>query len=183
MPREPKEPKPPKEYIDGDTAEAIAKDILPTFHAELVDAKIKYYFVTDHSMKAGRPIFGKARKLSGASQYLAGGYNFAIEVALDLWNAAEPAVRRARIDHLLEYCTGVEDEKSGAMKYTMREPDVKEFSTILRRHGAYNDDLMGLIQVAQTLQINARVQEVIDVTAAEDVEEEVEHVAVSAQNH
>jgi hypothetical protein len=171
----------PKDYSDGEAAEALAKDLLTTFHAELVEARIKYYFVSEHSMKSGRPIFGKAKKLSGAGKFLSGGYDFAIEIALNLWNEAEPAVRRARIDHLLEYCTGVEDEDDGgSMKYTMREPDVKEFSTILRRHGAYNDDLVGLIQVAQTLQISARVQEVIDANAVED---HIEHVNTAVANH
>jgi hypothetical protein len=183
MPTEPQQAKQPKDWLDADIVEALAKDILPTFHAELVEAKIKFYFVTEHSMKGGRPIFGKARKLSGATQFLAGGYNFAIEIAMDLFNAAEPAVRRARLDHLLECCTGIADEQTGAIKYTMREPDVKEFSSILRRHGAYTDDLMGLVQVAQTLQINARVQEVLDVTAAEDIEEEEERVTNAAANH
>jgi hypothetical protein len=160
----------PKEYVDAESVEVMAKQILPGFHPELVEAKIKYYFVSEHAMKGGRAISGKARKLSGAAQFLAGGYNFAIEVAMDLWNNMSEAQRRATIDHLLEYCTGVEDEDSGEMKYTMREPDVKEFSTIIRRHGAYNDDLAGLIQVAHTIRIDQRVQEIVDQDAADGVQ-------------
>lgn len=161
----------PKEYQDAESVEAMAQQILPTFHAELAEANIKYYFVTEHSQKGGRPIFGKAKKFSGASQYLAAGIDFAIEVAQDLWNAMEEPQKRATIDHLLEYCTGEEDEESGEMKYTMREPDVKEFATILRRHGAYNDDLVGLVQVAHTINIDARVQEIVDeANIADDVQ-------------
>ena len=159
----------PKDYSDAESVEALAQQILPTFHAELADAKIKYYFVSEHSMRGGRAISGKARKLSGAAQFLAGGYNFVIEVAMDLWNAMDEAARRATIDHLLEYCTGEEDEETGEMSWTMREPDVKEFSTILRRHGAYTEDLVGLVQVAHSINIDARVQEVVDSTVAEDV--------------
>lgn len=160
----------PKDYVDAESVEALAQQILPAFHAELVEAKIKYYFVSEHSMKGGHAISGKARKLSGAAQFLAGGYNFAIEVAMDLWNNMNEAQRRATIDHLLEYCTGEEDEESGEMNYTMREPDVKEFRTIISRHGAYNDDLVGLIQVAQSIHIDERVQEVVDAAAADDVQ-------------
>lgn len=160
----------PKEYTDAETVETLARQILPTFHAELAEAKIRYYFVTEHSMRGGRAICGKARKLSGAAQFLAGGYNFVIEIALDLWTPMTEPQRRATIDHLLEYCTGEEDEDSGEMNWTMREPDVKEFSTILSRHGAYNNELMGLIQVAHTINIDARVQEVVDSTIAEDVQ-------------
>jgi len=159
----------PKDYSDAESVEEMAKGLIPTFHAELADAIIRYYFVSEHSMRGGRPIFGKARKLAGSAQFLASGANFAIEVALDLWNDADPAERRARIDHLLEYCTGEEDEESGDMNYTMREPDVKEFSTIIKRHGAYNDDIRGIIQVSKSIDIDARVRENLDTDAVEDV--------------
>ena len=158
----------PKEYVDAESVEAQALQIIPLYHAELASAKIKYYFVTEHAMKGGRPITGKARKLSGAAQFLSGGYNFAIEIAMDLWNEATDAQRKATIDHLLEYCTGAEDEETGEMVYSMREPDVHEFSTILRRHGAWNSDLEGLIQVAQSIHIEDRVQEVVE-SASESV--------------
>ncbi len=161
----------PKEYVDAESVETLAQQILPTYHAELVDARIKYYFVSEHSMRGGRQIAGKARKLSGSAQFLAGGFNFAIEVAMDLWNDMNPEQRRATIDHLLEYCTGEADEETGEMNYTMREPDVKEFATILRRHGAYNDDLVGLVQVAHSINIDARVQEIVDAAnVADDVQ-------------
>ena len=160
----------PKDYSEAESVETVAKELIPLFHAELVEAQIKYYFVSEHSTRGGRAIYGKAKKLSGAGQFLAGGFDFTVEVALDLWNQMDPEHRRATIDHLLEYCTGEPDEDDGGeMKYTMREPDVKEFSTILRRHGAWNDDLVGLIQVAQTIRIDERVQEVLDANAAEDL--------------
>jgi hypothetical protein len=159
----------PKDYSDAESVQILAEGMVPTFHAELVDAKIKYYFVSEHSMRGGRPIYGKARKLSGALQYLSGDFDFTIEIAMDLYNNLNPAQKRAVVDHLLEYCTGVEDEESGEMKWTMREPDVKEFATILSRHGAWNDTLVGLVQVAQQIHIDERVQEVVDHAATESV--------------
>jgi preprotein translocase subunit Sss1 len=159
-----------KEYLDADSVQVLAGTLLPTYHPELIDAKIKYFFVTEHSMKGGRPVYGKAKKLSGAMQYLAGGIDFAIEIAMDLYNGLDEAQRKAVVDHLLEYCTGEEDEESGDMTWTMREPDVKEFASILSRHGAWNDTLIGLVQVAQRLHIEERVQEVVDQAAAEGVQ-------------
>jgi hypothetical protein len=160
----------PKDYVDAETVEVMAQKILGTFHPELAEARIKYYFVSEHSSRGGRSITGKARKLSGAAQYLAGGYHFAIEVAMDLWNQMDEAQRQATLDHLLEYCTGEEDEETHEMNYKMREPDVKEFSTILRRHGAYNEDITELVGVAQGIRIQQRVQEVVDENAAEGVQ-------------
>lgn len=158
----PVEPKAPKEYFEAPAVEKIAKKLLPLYHSELANAEIKYFFVTEHSKKGGRAVRGKARKLSGASQYLAGGFNFAIEVAMDLWNDMDEPQRMATMDHLLECCTGEEDDKTSEMKYMMREPDVREFSTILARHGAYTTELQGLVQVAKNIHIEERVQEIID---------------------
>jgi hypothetical protein len=158
----------PKEYVSAESVETVAQGILPTFHAELVEARIRYYFVSEHAMKGGRPVYGKARKMSGAMRYLVD-YDFVVEIAMDLWNDLDGPQRTAVVDHLLEYCTGEADEESGEMKYTMREPDVKEFATILTRHGAWNDTLVGLVQIAQRINIDERVREVTSEINAEDV--------------
>lgn len=162
----------PKEYTTAESIEAIAQAILPTFHAELATARIQYVFVDKASMKNGRPILGKARKVSGVFEYLLE-KDFLIEIALDQWNPLTDTQRRALVDHLMEYCTGEEDDEeggSGEMVWKMREPDVKEFATILNRHGAWNDALTGFVQVAQRIQIDARIQEVADASAAEGVQ-------------
>lgn len=160
----------PKTYDEAETVEIIAKGILPTFHAELAEARIKFYFVSEASMKGGRPVLGKVRKCGGALQYLLE-FDFLIEVALDQWNGLNDIQRKALVDHLLEYCSGEADEETGEMKWTVREPDVREFSTILSRHGAWNEGLIGFIQVAQRIQIDARVEEIVDDISAENVME------------
>jgi hypothetical protein len=45
------------------------------------------------------------------------------------------------------------------MKWSIREPDVQEFSAILRRHGAWNDDLTAFASVAKSIDIDALVEE------------------------
>ena len=92
-------------------------------------------------------------------------------MALDQWNGLEEGQRKALVDHLLEYCSGEADEETGEMKWTVREPDVREFSTILSRHGAWNEGLVGFIQVAHTIRIAERVEEVVDDISAENVME------------
>jgi hypothetical protein len=90
------------------------------------------------------------------------GKDFLITVALDQWNEAGMSQREALVDHLLELCTGVEDEDTGEMRWSMRTPDIQEFTSVLHRHGAWNDRLVGMVEVAQRLNIQARVQEVTD---------------------
>ena len=87
-----------------------------------------------------------------------------MEIALDQWNELADTQRKALIDHLLECCTGEEDEDDGGgdMKWSVREPDVQEFSAILRRHGAWNDDLAAFASIAKTIDIDSLVSEAVE---------------------
>jgi hypothetical protein len=162
----------PKLYLHAESVEAIATRILPLNHAELATARIQYIFVEKASMKNGRPVLGKVRKITGAIEFLIE-KDFMVEVALDIWNTLEETKRVALVDHLLERCTGEEDEETAEMSWTIREPDVQEFTTILRRHGAWTDELAGLISVAQSINVDDRVQEVVDAVSDASVATEL----------
>lgn len=89
-----------------------------------------------------------------------------MEVALDQWNELDAHRRTALVDHLLECCFGEEDEEDGgAMKWKVRDPDVKEFRTILQRYGAWNEDLIGFVSVAKQVNIDSMVTAVVVATA------------------
>lgn len=151
----------PKLYGEAESAEEIANRLIPTYHSEIASARIQYIYEETASMKNGRPVLGKVRKISGPMEYLLE-KDFLVMIALDCWNAMDESHRTALMDHLLERCSGEEDEKTGDMKWVLREPDVQEFTTILRRHGAWTVDLEGLVSVAKEIQIEERVQEVED---------------------
>lgn len=155
----PKVAKAPKVYGSAEAVEEIADQLVPTYHSELASARIKYVFVSEASKKDGKPVLGKVRKISGELEYLLD-LDFLVVVALDCWNEATNRQKEALVDHLLERCTGEEDENTGEMKWSVRTPDVQEFTDILNRHGAWTENLVGMVEVAQKLDIEARVQEV-----------------------
>ena len=150
-----------KFYGSAEEVEEVANSLIPTYHSELATARIEYVFVSVASKKNGRPVLGKSRKVSGVLEYLLE-KDFMVEVALDCWNEASNRQKEALVDHLLECCTGEEEEDTGDMKWKIRQPDVNEFTSILNRHGAWNETLADLVDVAQRLNIEARVQEVTD---------------------
>jgi len=158
----------PKMYSEAETVETVAQHLIPMYHPELATARIRYISVDKASSKNGRPVPGKARKIGGALEYLLE-CDFLIEVANDQWNEMNEAQRQALVDHLLERCTGEEDDQSGDMKWTTREPDVAEFTAILRRHGAWNDELLGFASVAKTVDIDSLIEDVVSASAAEGV--------------
>lgn len=151
----------PQVYGDFDALETMAKSLIPSYHPELATARIRYVAAEKAGKKGGKVCYGKVRKVSGVMEFLLE-TDFVLEVGMDVWNEQTAEQRLAVVDHLLERCFGVEDEEDpGApMKWTIREPDVQEFSTILRRHGAWNEDLQGFASVAKEIDLSAMVQEI-----------------------
>lgn len=146
-----------KVYSPADSVETIASGLIPNFHPELADARISYVFVDKASNKGGRALFGKVKKFSGYFEW-ALEKDFVVEIAEDLWQELAESQRTALVDHLLEHITGEEDEKTGAMNWITREPDVQEFSSILDRHGAWHSALAGFASIAQKLDLSSLVE-------------------------
>lgn len=138
-----------KDYGTAESVEMVAKGLIPSYHPELLTARIVYIFVSEASKKNGKPIPGKVRKISGPLEFLLE-KDFMIEVALDEWNNYTVGQRAALVDHLLERCTGEEGE-DGMMKWSVRDPEIHEFATILNRHGAWHSDLDNFISVARQI--------------------------------
>ena len=151
----------PKVYGEAENVEKIALNLIPMYHPELATARLRYVFVDKASIKNGKPVPGKVRKVSGVLEYLLSS-DFMLEIGLDQWNEMNEGQRSALVDHLLERCTGEENEDDGSMKWSMREPDVQEFATILRRHGAWNDDLNAFASVAKQIDIEEIAAEVTE---------------------
>jgi hypothetical protein len=156
-----------KVYGIADTVEQIALKLIPSYHPELATARVKYIYVDTASKESGRPVLGKVRKISGVLQFLLE-VDFLIEVALDEFNELGVEQRTALIDHLLERCYGEEDEKSGEMSWKIRKPDVQEFSSILQRHGAWNEELNGFVSIAKDVKIEDLVNDVVSASIAEE---------------
>lgn len=155
-----------KSYFTAETVETIAAGLIPNYHPELATARIIYLFVDKASKKGGKDVLGKAQKVTGWTQF-ALERDFMIVIASDKWNDLEVNQRTALVDHLLEHCTGEEDEEDGgAMKWTAREPDVKEFGVILERYGAWHEDLVNFVNIAQSVELDNIIEDEAEVDLA-----------------
>lgn len=143
----------PQTYVDAEAVQNIAKGLIANFHPDLATAEFRFVFKEKAGKKAGKTIYGTVKKMSDLMKFLIEA-DYLMEVALDTWNEMDETRRTALVDHLLERCQGEEDEETGEMKWKTREPDVHEFSSILRRYGAWTQDLEGFCSVAQSLDLN-----------------------------
>jgi hypothetical protein len=147
----------PKVYSEAEVVSKIASGLIPNYHPELADARISYVFVDKASNKGGRALYGKVKKFSGYFEWVLE-LDFVVEVAADLWHELSEPQMTALVDHLLEHITGEEDEKTGVMNWSTREPDVQEFSSILDRHGAWHQSLAGFCSIAQKIDLGSLVE-------------------------
>lgn len=160
-----------KTYSDAEAVKMIASGLIPNYHPELATARIMYIHVDKASSKGGVKLAGKARKLSGFTEW-ALKYDFVLEIAQDSWNELDSNGRTALVDHLLERCTAEEnDADGGSMSWKVREPEVQEFASILQRYGAWHAGLVPLIQVAKEIDIETIAEEEGAVDLAESLVE------------
>lgn len=156
----------------------IAEPLIANFHPELGSARFRFLFRDKATKKGGKTVMGTVKKMSDLMIYLIE-VDFLMEIPLDVWNPLDDTKRTALIDHLLERCTGEEDEKTGTMKWSVRVPDVHEFNSILQRYGAWTEELSQFATVAKTLQLDfmtedAGESETADVAGLEGAEDFVE---------
>jgi len=155
-------------YESGDSIESVANGLIPQYHPELTSARMEYIFVDKASKKSGKEVLGVAKKVGGVHEFLLE-KDFLFVIALDKWNELNEGQRLALVDHLLERCTGEEDEATGEMSWKCREPDVQEFASILERRGVWHPDLVAFVTVAQQIEIEDIAEEETEsVTESED---------------
>jgi hypothetical protein len=163
----------PREWSKADDAiERMAEGLIANYHPELSTARIMYVFISEAPSKGGHKLYGKVSKASGFLEW-ALEQDFIVMISGDIWNTSESHERTAILDHLLERCTGEEDEKDASMSWKIREPDVQEFSSILDRHGAWNTTLAGFISVAKKVDLSGfeeNSEKGVDLTTVETTE-------------
>jgi hypothetical protein len=153
-------------YENAEAVESIAQGFIPNYHPDLATAKFRYVFREKAGKKGGKTVLGTVKKAGDLIKFMTE-FDYIMEVALDTWNELDETKRAALVDHLLERCYGEEDEDSGEMRWKTREPDVQEFTSILRRHGAWNEDLVNFVSVGQSIDLSymtATTQQTVETT-------------------
>lgn len=157
------------DYSLAESVQKLAEKLIAEQHPHLASAAFDFLYVDKEMKSKGRPLYGKVSCPGSLLKFYIE-KDFVLEIGLPSWNELAYPQRVALIDHLLERCHGEEDDKTGDMKYSLRDPDVQEFGTILHRHGAWNDTLRDFCSVAQRVDFDAIAdQEAVD--AEQDVTE------------
>ena len=132
------------------TANRLMDELVEAHHDHLLDAKIAiaWRFAWKPDVD-GRLKLCSVKKGGDLDRELHG-FDFVILLNHEAWNQSgfnEPQMR-ALIDHALCKCQVSKDaagepriDENNRTVYRLRQPDVQEFSEIIRRHGAWTADL------------------------------------------
>jgi predicted metallopeptidase len=137
-------------YRPAPAVERIASDLIGKHHRDLDGVRIEYVFRETAAKKAGKHIWGQARKVSGLNAYLATDTTsdvvdvddfFVIEIAEDIWAELNDQERIALVDHELCHCVAEVDEDAETITLRVAPHDVEEFRVIVERHGLWRGDV------------------------------------------
>lgn len=139
-------------YTPAPEVEEVARQLIDDYHPHLEDAPIVYIFRDPPAKTRGRELWGKARKISGLTAYLANQHAsetaesfLVVEIALDVWKSLEPSQQHALVDHELSHCGW--DPLEGA---SITPHDVEEFSAVISRHGLWAANVEAFVRAGQT---------------------------------
>ena len=149
------------DYTPAPQVRRIADDLLLDHHTHLLGVEIRYVFVTPTPKSKGELVWGRARKVSGLSAFLAHDIPvdeivddeadwsfFVIEIARDVWDAIDQKARIALVDHELCHCDVAEDD-DGNRRLVTRPHDIEEFRDVVRRHGLWRPDVAAFAGAVQ----------------------------------
>lgn len=139
--KKPKAVKMPLCFGGFDAGAEIATRLVKDVRPDLSHCKIQYICRNIAKKKSKRPVPGAIYKVNPMYRYLTG-FDFIVEVALEVWNEYNPNQRVALIDHLLMRIETKDDDESGDIKYGLRAPEIQEFAEVYARHQAWNSDLV-----------------------------------------
>lgn len=135
-------------FMRADQPEEIAKVLLRTkLHERLVNAKIAYLFREEITSRDEQKLTVSG-KTSAQLKYLTE-LDFVLAFNHKTWLRLRPEQRLACVDHALSACD--RDPDSGA--YSVRLPDVREFSSVVQRWGMWTPVLRGFGVALESAQI------------------------------
>ena len=140
-----------KEYWEAKDVEMLAEEnVIKEWHPDLREFKIAYVFTDDIKIK-GRAIAAKIKKASPLEQFISG-QQILLIVNYDVWQRVDIPYKLALLDHEFHHVKVFVD-KVGRPELVMLDHDIEEFNDVLRRHGAWRNEVKDFLEIAEQLSL------------------------------
>ncbi|CVK18490.1 putative metallopeptidase [Sporomusa sphaeroides] len=148
--------KPPKEKTGYEYApEAItvmAARLIDDHHGHLAEAKIAYLMRTGSWQKKGSPVDADVQVISGANRFMMDETVFRVIINAKVWEKVDEKTRMYILDKQLSRCEK-NSTAAGDVRWSLRDYQIKEFASLIKRHGLVTDDLKRLDQALKQTEL------------------------------
>ncbi len=141
-------------YQRASRVQEKAEELIADYHPHLEAAKIAYLFRTGPWKSRNQTVPGKAAIAQQMWQFLSG-IHLVLIINQLVWQNLTNNRRRALLDHQLSHFTEPKTDKAGILKWGTREPDLKEFSQVIKRHGICIGDPQPLKELSGQMNLQA----------------------------
>ena len=125
-----KEPK-KREYEESEELKFLAEKIISEQKIDVMPAQVGYMIVSPNISKT---VPSKTIKTPPELKHFSG-FDYLVEVSLDLWTALDEAERYILIHHELLHILPIMNEKTGDYDFKIRKHDFVAFKSILDKYG------------------------------------------------
>lgn len=148
------------QYSPADEVKEIALELIPQHHSHLQEfgVRIEYVFSDKTPMRKGKQTWGICRKVTSLNAYLSQEKNdddttetkpfFVLIISKPIWDTLTESKRKALVDHELSHA-GAELDENDELKLHIIPHDLEEFSSIVRRHGMWREDVKEFVDAAK----------------------------------
>lgn len=120
-----------REYEESEELKFLAEKIISEQKIDVMPAQVGYMIVSPNISKT---VPSKTMKTSSELRHFSG-FDYLVEVSLDLWTALDEAERYILIHHELLHILPIMNEKTGDYDFKIRKPDFVAFKSILDKYG------------------------------------------------
>ncbi len=119
-----------KTYAESEDVKRVAEVVIAKNSLNLQNARIRYVEV---GPKISKGVAAVCKKASPYAEFF-GDCDFTISVSQDVWKLLTEEVREILILHELQHVNS-KITKSGVIKFSVRDHNVKDFKNIIDKHG------------------------------------------------
>jgi len=94
-------------------------------------AKIEYLIVYPNISKS---VAGRCVRTGKELKFFSG-FDYLVEMSGELWDTLDAPTKSILMEHELKHICPVMNEKSGEWEYKLRDHDVQDFGSIIKKHG------------------------------------------------
>lgn len=141
----PKAPAGPKFEYAPEAVLKLAARLIDEHHSRLAEANISYIMRNGTWKKKGDTVDADVSVVSGANRFETNKH-FRITINAEVWLNADDKTKAYILDRQLSRCSK-EETTNGDVKWSTRDYFIKEFPSLIDRHGLVTEELRQLDQV------------------------------------